>query len=87
MKYILSSNVIVLTQQHFKIDMSFCTLLMLGITRLVILVCYTTTTTTKPFILNQAFYSQASWDRLEMKPHKQKKQVQNKSEKEGENKG
>jgi hypothetical protein len=35
---------------------------------------------------NQAFYSQASWDRLEMKPHEQKKQVQNKSEKR-ENKG
>jgi hypothetical protein len=35
---------------------------------------------------NQAFYSQASWDRLEMKPHEPKKQVQNKSEKEGENK-
>jgi hypothetical protein len=30
---------------------------------------------------NQAFYSQASWGRLEMKPHEQKKQVQNKSEK------
>jgi hypothetical protein len=36
---------------------------------------------------NQAFYSQASWGRLEMKAHKPKKQVQNKSEKEGENKG
>jgi hypothetical protein len=36
---------------------------------------------------SQAFYSQASWGRLEMKPHKpKKKQVQNKSEK-GENKG
>jgi hypothetical protein len=36
---------------------------------------------------NQAFYSQASWGKLEMKPHEQKKrQVQNKSEK-GENKG
>jgi hypothetical protein len=35
---------------------------------------------------NQAFYSQASWGRLEMEPHEQKKQVQNKSEKEGENK-
>jgi hypothetical protein len=41
----------------------------------------TTTTTTKPFIPKQV------WDRLEMKPHKKKKQVQNKSEKEGENKG
>jgi hypothetical protein len=35
---------------------------------------------------NQAFYSQASWVRLKIKPHKQKKKVQNKSEKEGENK-
>jgi hypothetical protein len=34
---------------------------------------------------NQAFYSQASWGRLEMKPYEKK--VQNKSEKEGENKG
>jgi hypothetical protein len=33
---------------------------------------------------NQAFYSQASWRRLEMEPHETKK-VQNKSEKEGEN--
>jgi hypothetical protein len=33
---------------------------------------------------NQAFYSQASWGRLEMKPHEPKK---NPSEKEGENKG
>jgi hypothetical protein len=32
---------------------------------------------------NQTFYSQASWGRLEMKPHESKKQVQNKSEKEG----
>jgi hypothetical protein len=32
---------------------------------------------------NQAFYSQVSWGRLEMKPHEQKKQGQNKSEKEG----
>jgi hypothetical protein len=31
---------------------------------------------------NQAFYSQASWGRLEMKSHEQKKYVQNKSEKE-----
>jgi hypothetical protein len=30
---------------------------------------------------NYAFYSQASWDSLEMKPHEPKKQVQNKSEK------
>jgi hypothetical protein len=30
---------------------------------------------------NQAIYSQASWGRLEMKPHEQKKRVQNKSEK------
>jgi hypothetical protein len=30
---------------------------------------------------NQAFYSQASWGRLEMKPHEKKKQVQNKSKK------
>jgi hypothetical protein len=36
---------------------------------------------------NQAFYSQASWGRLEMKPHELKKQVQNKSEKEGKNRG
>jgi hypothetical protein len=37
---------------------------------------------------NQTFYSQASWDRLEMKPHEQKKkQVQNKSEKKGKTKG
>jgi hypothetical protein len=32
---------------------------------------------------NQTFYSQASWGRLEMKPHEPKKQGQNKSEKEG----
>jgi hypothetical protein len=32
---------------------------------------------------NQAFYSQASWGRLEMKPHEPKKQGQNKSEKGG----
>jgi hypothetical protein len=31
---------------------------------------------------NQAFYSQTSWGRLEIKPHKPKKQGQNKSEKE-----
>jgi hypothetical protein len=36
---------------------------------------------------NQAFYSQTSWGRLEMKPHEPKKRVQNKSKKEGENKG
>jgi hypothetical protein len=30
---------------------------------------------------NQVFYSQASWGRLEMKSHEQKKQEQNKSEK------
>jgi hypothetical protein len=36
---------------------------------------------------NQAFYSQVSWGRLEMKPHEQKKQVQNKSKKEGETNG
>jgi hypothetical protein len=38
---------------------------------------------------NQAFYSQASWGRLEMKPDEstKKAQVQNKSEKEAENKG
>jgi hypothetical protein len=30
---------------------------------------------------NQAFYSQASWGRLEMKPHEPKKQGQNKSKK------
>jgi hypothetical protein len=35
---------------------------------------------------NQAFYSQASWGRLEMKPHESKKQVQNKSKKEGKTK-
>jgi hypothetical protein len=35
---------------------------------------------------NQTFYFQASWGRLEMKPHEQKKQEQNKSEKEGKNK-
>jgi hypothetical protein len=40
-----------------------------------------------PTTNNQAFYSQASWGRLEMKPHRQKKRVQNKSKKEGENKG
>jgi hypothetical protein len=34
----------------------------------------------------QVFYSQASWGRLEIKPHEPKK-VQNKSEKKGENKG
>jgi hypothetical protein len=33
---------------------------------------------------NQAFYSQASWGKLEIKPHEPKKQGQNKSEKEGE---
>jgi hypothetical protein len=33
---------------------------------------------------NQAFYSQASWGMLEMKPHDPKKMVQNKSKKEGE---
>jgi hypothetical protein len=32
---------------------------------------------------NQAFYSQTSWGRLEMKPYEPKKQEQNKSEKEG----
>jgi hypothetical protein len=32
---------------------------------------------------NQAFYSQANWGSLEMKPHEQKKQGQNKSEKGG----
>jgi hypothetical protein len=32
---------------------------------------------------NQAFYSQTSWGRLEMKPYEAKKQEQNKSEKEG----
>jgi hypothetical protein len=32
---------------------------------------------------NQAFYSHASYDRLEIKPHESKKQEQNKSEKEG----
>jgi hypothetical protein len=36
---------------------------------------------------NQAFYSQASWGKLEIKPHGPKKQGQNKSEKEGKNKG
>jgi hypothetical protein len=36
---------------------------------------------------NQSFYSQASCGRLEMKPHDKKNQGQNKSEKEGENKG
>jgi hypothetical protein len=46
----------------------------------------------RPFLYNnnnnnQAFYSQASWGRLEMKPHESKKQGQNKSKKEGENKG
>jgi hypothetical protein len=33
---------------------------------------------------NQAFYSQASWGRLHMKPHELKKQGQNKSEKQRE---
>jgi hypothetical protein len=33
---------------------------------------------------NQAFYSQVSWGKLEIKPHGPKKQGQNKSEKEGE---
>jgi hypothetical protein len=36
---------------------------------------------------NQAFYSQASWDRLEMKPHEQKKTGTKQERKEGENKG
>jgi hypothetical protein len=31
----------------------------------------------------QVLYSQASWSRLEMKPHEGKKQGQNKSEKRG----
>jgi hypothetical protein len=35
---------------------------------------------------NQTFYSQASWDRLEMKPHEQKKSIKQ-EQKEGENKG
>jgi hypothetical protein len=35
---------------------------------------------------NQAFYSQASWGRLEMKSH-EKKRVQSKSEKTGKTKG
>jgi hypothetical protein len=34
----------------------------------------------------QSFYSQASWGRLEMKPHEPKPNQKNKSEKEGENK-
>jgi hypothetical protein len=36
---------------------------------------------------NQAFYSQASWGRLEMKPHEQKKTGTKQKWKEGENKG
>jgi hypothetical protein len=35
---------------------------------------------------NQAFYSQASWSRLEMKPHETKKGTKQ-EQKEGENKG
>jgi hypothetical protein len=39
----------------------------------------------KKYNNNQAFYSQKSWGRLEMKPHEpNKKHVRNKSEKEGE---
>jgi hypothetical protein len=36
---------------------------------------------------NQTFYSQASWGRLEMKPHEQKKKGTKQEQKEGENKG
>jgi hypothetical protein len=55
-------------------------------------IIFSTKTTTKPFSPNQVgvdnnnnqvFYSQASWGRLEIKPHEQKNQGQNKSEKEG----
>jgi hypothetical protein len=35
------------------------------------------------YINNQAFYSQASWGGLEMKPHEPKEQGQNKSKKGG----
>jgi hypothetical protein len=36
---------------------------------------------------NQAFYSQASWGRLEMKPHEQKKKQGQNRAKKGENNG
>jgi hypothetical protein len=44
-----------------------------------------------PFIwcmnTNQAFYSQTSWGRLEMKPHEPKKKNKTRAKKKGENKG
>jgi hypothetical protein len=57
------------------------------------LVCWITTVFRSSSILensynnnnNQAFYSQASWGRLEMKPHEQKKGTKQ-EQKEGENK-
>jgi hypothetical protein len=36
---------------------------------------------------NQAFYSQASWGRLEMKPHEQKKRYKPRVKKKGKTKG
>jgi hypothetical protein len=36
---------------------------------------------------NQAFYSQASWGRLEMKPHEQKKGYKTRVKKKGKTKG
>jgi AAA15 family ATPase/GTPase len=36
---------------------------------------------------NQAFYSQASWSRLEMKPHEQKKGIKQERKRRGKTKG
>jgi hypothetical protein len=36
---------------------------------------------------NQAFYSQASWGRLEMKPHEQKKRYKTRAQKKGKTRG
>jgi hypothetical protein len=36
---------------------------------------------------NQAFYSQANWGRLEMKPHEKKNKDKKRVKKKGENKG
>jgi hypothetical protein len=36
---------------------------------------------------NQAFYSQASWGRLEMKPHEPKKRYKTRAKKKGKTKG
>jgi hypothetical protein len=36
---------------------------------------------------NQTFYSQASWGRLEMKPHEQKKEYKTRAKRRGKTKG